>query len=143
MTYADTSFLFSLFLHDANTAAAAAYLRGHATPLAYTPWQRCELHNAVRLSVWRGHCTAAAAKVALEKIAADVAAGNLNETPLVWPDVLQLADDLGAEHTAALGLRTLDLVHVAAAASLGAKRFLTFDSRQRAAAQAAGLQAGP
>ena len=141
MTYADTSFLFSLVLHDANTAAAVAYLKGHATALAFTPWQRCELRNAVRLAVWRGNCDAAAAKRAFEKMAADLAAGNLSETPLVWPDVLQMADELGEKHTAALGVRSLDLLHVAAAVSLGAKKFLTCDGRQLALARAAGLHA--
>jgi hypothetical protein len=29
---------------------------------------------------------------ALDRIAADLAAGNLIEAPLVWPDVLEIAD---------------------------------------------------
>ena len=141
MVYADTSFLFSLVLHDANTAAAVAYLKGHAVSLALTPWQRCELQNAVRLAVWRGNCDALAAKRALEKITADLAVGNLTETPLVWPDVLMIADELSAKHTAALGVRSLDLLHVAAAVSLSAKTFLTCDGRQLALARVAGLHA--
>ncbi len=141
MVYADTSFLFSLVLHDANTAAACAYLKGHPVSLMFTPWQRCELQNAIRLSVWRGNCDAAAAKRALERIAADVASGNLDETPLVWPDVLRIANELSEKHTAALGVRSLDLLHVAAAESLRAKTFLTCDGRQLALARVAGLQA--
>ena len=141
MTYADTSFLFSLVLYDANTVAAIAYLKAHPTALAFTSWQRCELRNAVRLAVWRGNCDSAAAKGALEKIASDLAAGNLTETPLMWPEVLLLADELGEKHTAALGVRSLDLLHVAAAVSLGAKTFLTCDGRQLALARAVGLHA--
>jgi predicted nucleic acid-binding protein len=141
MVYADTSFLFSLVLHDANTTAAVAYLKGHAISLALTSWQRCELQNAVRLAVWRGNCDAPTAKRALEKIAADLAVGNLTETPLVWPDVLMIADELSEKHTAALGVRSLDLLHVAAAVSLSAKTFLTCDGRQLALARVAGLHA--
>ncbi len=141
MVYADTSLLFSLVLHDANTAAVVAYLKGHPTALAFTPWQRCELRNAIRLSVWRGNCDAALAKRTLENITADVATGNLIEKSLVWPDVLHIADELGEKHTTVLGVRTLDLLHVAAAISLGAKKFLTCDSRQLALAKAAGLRA--
>lgn len=141
MVYADTSFLFSLVLYDANTAAVIAYLKGHPVSLGFTPWQRCELQNAIRLSVWRGNCDAAAAKRALERITADVAAGNLTETPLVWPEVLRIADELSEKHTAALGVRSLDLLHVAAAVSLDAKPFLTCDDRQLALARVAGLQA--
>lgn len=139
--YADTSFLFSLVMHDANTAAAFACLKAQPSPLVFTAWQRCELHNALRLSVWRGHCTAATTQLALATLAADLAAGNLLETPLIWPEVLHLADELGGKFTAALGVRTLDLLHVAAAVSVGTRRFLTCDRRQLAFAQAAGLKA--
>jgi predicted nucleic acid-binding protein len=142
MIYADPSFLFSLVLHDANTAAAGVYLKRHPASLALTSWQRCELRNAVRLAVWRGNCDAVAARRALEKITADLAAGNLIETPLVWPDVLMIADELSEKHTTALGVRSLDLLHVAAAVSLSAKTFLTCDGRQLALVHAAGLQAG-
>jgi predicted nucleic acid-binding protein len=38
-------------------------------------------------------------------------------------------------------VRTLDLLHVAAAVSLGAKNFITCDGRQLALANAAGLHA--
>lgn len=141
MIYADTSLLFSLVLHDANTAAVVAYLKSHPTALVFTPWQRCELRNAIRLSVWRGNCDITHAKRALEKITADLAAGNLTEKPLIWPDVLMIADELGETHTIALGVRTLDLLHVAAAVSLGAKKFLTCDARQLSLARATGLRA--
>jgi predicted nucleic acid-binding protein len=140
MVYADTSFLFSLVQHDSNTTAAIAYLKRHPTSLAFTAWQRCELQNAVRLAVWRGHCDAASAKRAIEKIGEDIVAGNLTETPLIWPDVLELADELSEKHTATLGVRSLDLLHVAAAVSLRAKIFLTCDGRQLALARAAGFR---
>jgi hypothetical protein len=94
VVYADTSFLFSLVLHDANTVGAVAYLKRHSTSLALTPWQRCELNNAVRLSVWRGNCSAAIAMAALEKIDADLRTGNFAETPLIWPEVLKIAEEL-------------------------------------------------
>jgi predicted nucleic acid-binding protein len=141
MTYADTSFLFSLVLHDANTAAAVAYLSKHRTALVLTPWQRGELHNAIRLSVFRGHCSAAEAKQALARIETDLAEGNLIETPLIWPEVMALAETLSARHTETLGVRSLDLLHVAAASSLHARKFLTCDGRQLALARAAGLPA--
>lgn len=140
MVYADTSFLFSVVLHDANTEAAVAYLKRRSASLALTPWQRCELQNAVRLAVWRGNCPEAEAKAALARIASDLADGNLAETPLVWPDVIATAEELSEKHTVALGVRSLDLLHVAAATSLKAKAFLTFDVSQLALARAAGLR---
>lgn len=141
--YADTSFLFALMIHDANSPAAGAYLRAHRQVLPFTPLQRLELKNAIRLAVFRKHAETGTAKAALEQIAADLAAGNLVDAPLAWPDVLNEADRLSERHTAALGIRTLDLLHVGAAVCLGLKEFLTFDDRQRACAKAAGLRVGP
>jgi predicted nucleic acid-binding protein len=140
MAYADTSFLYSLVLHDSNTVGAVAYLKQHPASLTLTPWQRCELNNAVRLSVWRGSCPEPVARAALRKIDADLEAGNFKEVPLVWPDVLKIADELGEKHTSTLGIRMLDLLHVAAAVSLKAKMFLTYDERQLALARAVGLR---
>ena len=77
---------------------------------------------------------------ALEKIDVDLRTGNFAETPLIWPEVLEIADELGEKHTSALGLLTLDLLHVSAAINLKAKAFLTYDSRQLALARASGLR---
>mgnify|MGYP006286233727 FL=1 len=140
MAYADTSFLCSLYLRDANTAAATRHVIRHKPALALTLWQRCELRNAVRLSVARGNVTAVAAEQALADIEGDAAAGDLVAVDLVWPDVFAKAEALSAAHTTRLAIRTLDLVHVAAALTLGTRTFLTCDVRQLALADAAGLQ---
>jgi predicted nucleic acid-binding protein len=141
MVYADTSFLFSIALHDANSAAAFKYLKAHPTSLVFTSWQRCELRDAIQLAVWRGNCDAVLARRTIEKITDDEAAGNLVASQLDWPDVLMAAEKLSDRHTAALGVRTLDLLHVAIAVSLGARKFITCDGRQLALAKAAGLHA--
>lgn len=141
MLYADTSFLFSLVLHDSNTAAAVAYLSKHSTVLALTSWQRCELHNAIRLSVFRGNCSITDANKAMARVESDLVAGDLIEMPLIWPDVLALAEKLSASHTTTSGVRSLDLLHVAAAGSIKARKFLTCDGRQLALARAAGISA--
>ena len=141
MIYADTSFLFSLVLHDANTAAAKAYLKRNKESLIFTPWQRYELRNAVRLSVWREHCPPMLANGALEQIDADVAGGSLSETAIDWTDIIKRAEDLSAQHTTTVGVRSLELFHVASAISLKVRMFLTFDARQFGAARAAGLNA--
>ncbi len=60
-------------------------------------------------------------------------------TPLM--DLTIEAERLSALHSEALGTRSLDILHVAAALVLGLAEFLTFDRRQHALALAAGLQA--
>ena len=140
MAYADTSFLCSLYLHDANTAAATRHVIRQKPAPALTAWQRCELRNAVRLSVARGNVTALAAEQALADIDADTAAGDLVATDLIWSEVFAKAEELSAAHTTRLANRALDIVHVAAALTVGTRIFLTCDARQFALAKAAGLQ---
>ncbi|MCX6936872.1 MAG: PIN domain-containing protein [Verrucomicrobia bacterium] len=141
MVYPDTSFLFSTVLHDSNTLSAFAYLRANPQSIVLTPWQKCELRNAIRLSVFKKDCDGTVAGRALEKISSNIAEGHYTEMALVWPDVLTIADELSEKHTLKLGVRTLDLLHVAAALSLNAKTFLTCDRRQVTLAGAAGLNA--
>jgi hypothetical protein len=141
--YADTSFLFAVYLPDPNTLKVRDYLKKHRGALVFTSWQRCELSNAIRLAGFRHHCDDAAVVAALEKIEKHVLMGNLEEVPLIWPEVFTTAESISARHTMKLGVRTLDLLHVAAAKAIKAKTFLTFDVRQHALAKAAGLRVGP
>ena len=50
---------------------------------------------------------------------------------------------LSDRHGPMVGTRTLDILHVAAALVLDAKRFLTFDQRQHTLAKKAGLEVAP
>lgn len=142
-TYADTSFLFSLFVNDANTPVVLTYLVRHPVPLKLTGLQRCELENAIRLSVFRKSIDPQAADAALKQIERDIVAGNLVEVALTTADIYEEAGRIGASYTSRLGIRTLDLLHVSSAVCLGVKIFLTFDARQHAVAKAVGLNAGP
>jgi predicted nucleic acid-binding protein len=54
--------------------------------------------------------------------------------------VLRQSRVLSRQFSAEGGHRTLDIFHIATAIHLGAKRFLTFDSRQHALAIHAGLE---
>jgi len=53
------------------------------------------------------------------------------------------AEDLGAIHTAKLGVRSIDLLHIGLALTLKATEFLTYDTRQASLAKAAGLKVKP
>lgn len=141
--YADTSFLASLYLRDGKMPQARAYLIRRRGALRFTSLQRYELRNAIRLAVFRGFIGAAEGENAMSEISRDASLGKLHETDLVWPEVLHVADEIGAKHTALLGARSLDLLHVGAAVSMGTQEFLTLDVRQRALAEAAGMRVLP
>jgi predicted nucleic acid-binding protein len=140
--YADTSFLVSLYVQDANTARAVAAVEGGAAPLYFTPLIRHELRNALRLCVFRRQITSAQRESALHDMEADAEAGVLHLAPVDWPKVFAQAESLGRNHSEALGTRGMDILHVACALALRAKRFETFDDRQRQLAELAGLKIG-
>jgi len=50
-TYADTSFLFSLYASDANSIKADAWRQANPTPLPFTAFHRLELRNALKMWV--------------------------------------------------------------------------------------------
>ena len=139
MTYADTSFLVSWHLADANFSTALA--RQSASPaILWSPWQQVEFNNAVRALVFRKIVTPDDVTLVLASVQAAVIAGDLRPTALPETLLWTEAERLSEAHTPKLGTRTLDLLHVAAARALKCRRFLTFDLRQAALARAAGLQ---
>jgi predicted nucleic acid-binding protein len=143
VAYADTSFLFSLYAQDANTAQAGQIGETSKTPLVFTPLQRHELRNAFRRAVFRNDMTAEQCNVLLETVEADMKTVALVETPVAWAEVYAEAEALSAAHTETLGTRASDVLHVAAAAALGVKVFYTFDTRQKALAAKAGMKVKP
>jgi hypothetical protein len=70
----------------------------------------------------------------------DVATG-IWELPVCdLAEVFSRAESLSRKHSAALGTRSLDVLHVATALELGAVHFVTADVRQAKLAKAAGLR---
>ncbi|HEY2342247.1 MAG TPA: hypothetical protein VGH90_04410, partial [Chthoniobacteraceae bacterium] len=55
-----------------------------------------------------------------------------------WGAAMQRACALSSEHTLKTGTRAYDILHVAFALQLGAKRFITCDQRQAVLAKSAG-----
>ena len=130
--YADSSFLVSCYLVDANTTQAKAYLSGHDVPLTFTTLHDLEVRNAFQLAVFRGILKPNEAKAVSANLDADLRAGRLVRTSVRWPGVFRLAARLSERHAALTGTRSLDILHVAAAKTLRAEEFASFDHRQRA-----------
>ena len=143
VAYADTSFLFSLYAQDANTAQAAQAVERDGATFLLTDFQRYELRNALRLSVFRGHLAESACQRLLRQVSDDLEQGVFLAVPLAWSQVFAAAEALSAGHTGTLGTRSFDILHVAAAVTLGAKAFYTVDVRQKALAKKTGLTVRP
>lgn len=142
-SYADSSFLLSLHSDDANAAAARRFVARHPVELPFNPLHRLEVSNGLRLAVFRGAMTREERAVALRQIEEDLADGLLFHQPMPWTDAMRQAEQLSAAHAERIGSRTADMLHVAAAILAKARRFLSFDKRQRDLARAAGLEVKP
>lgn len=137
--YADPSALLKLYLHQPESAAVSAWRRRTRGPLDVTLHGRAEIMNGICLARFRGLIGAEAMQDALASFEEDWEAGRYAVADLLWRAALQRAAWLSRKHTPTLGCRTLDVLHVASALELGKSRFLTFDTRQRQLARAAGL----
>ena len=141
--YADSSFLVSCYLIDANTPRAKAYLLGVSWPLVFTALQSLEVQNAFQLGVFRGLFSASDATSARANLALDLQSGRLVKKTVKWPLAFRIASHLSERHSVLIGTRSLDVLHVAAAKALRVKVFVSFDDRQRKLAATVGLTVVP
>ncbi len=152
--YADTNFLIGLYLPRTHSVAAqqvlAEFLKRNDEALPFTPLHRLEFRNAIRLTVFRQTEPGEPSldRVAAHRILAEHEA-DLNErmfiehAPLDWTEAMRQAEVLSKANTETKGFRSLDLLHVGAAMSLGAKEFFTFDRGAGEIAKLAGLTVRP
>jgi len=137
--YADSSFLASCYVTDANTAQAKTVLSAIHTPLAFTDLHALEMQNAFQLGIFRGQLSVREAAAARANLQKDLRSGRLLRTGLKWPAVFEAAARLSQRHSKTTGTRSLDILHIASARSLRAKEFLSFDARQLSLATLLGL----
>ncbi|MGP8235273.1 MAG: type II toxin-antitoxin system VapC family toxin [Limisphaerales bacterium] len=140
-TYADTSFLFSLYAADANSIKADAWRLANPAPLPFTAFHRLELRNALSLALFQQRLTLAEIQAAWQEVENDFAAGLLVGRGGLWRRVMVEAEASALNHTPAVGCRTLDVLHVATAKLIGTPEFCTFDTRQSTLAGRVGLVA--
>jgi predicted nucleic acid-binding protein len=138
--YADTSFLVRIYTPHADSQKVLVWMQRATDPLPFTPFHRHELRNGIRLRVFRKEITVEQCKAALHEIDSDLEENVLIHTSIPWTETFRTAEDLAANHTETLGVRSFDLLHVGLALVLGASQFLTFDIRQGILAKASGLK---
>ncbi len=141
--YFDSAIIVKLYVQEATSPDAIRLVGAYAAPYVLTQWQALEVKNAIRLKAFRGEITAAQMNQSIAAFEQDIATGRWQRPAYTAATVEQKAEELSAGHSAILGCRTLDIIHVAAALVLAAKEFVTFDTRQGALAKQAGLTVKP
>jgi predicted nucleic acid-binding protein len=139
-SYADTSFLVSLYGRDANSSSAILLVQEQRPVFVVTPFSEAEFTSIVFAIASRPRgWTVSEARTIEEDFVRDLQAGvwQSEEFPTqTW----QRARELSRRHAPTLGSRALDVIHVASALVLGAEDFYTFDQDQAKLARAAGLR---
>ena len=83
--YADSSFLASCYLLDANSSNAKTYLTRTGAVLPFTALHQLEVRNAFELGVFRGLVARTDVTAAWNNLKADVRAGRLVRISVKWP----------------------------------------------------------
>lgn len=138
--YADPSALLKFYRMEAESQALARWRFHHPEPLPLTLHGELEVWNGIELFRHRKALSAEAARDAAVSFEENLAQGRYRREDPGWRAVLRRAMELTHAHTAEVGTRTLDVMHVASALELGMKNFLTFDERQAELARRAGLR---
>ena len=140
--YADTSFLVSLYVLDANSEKAASHIQQAKLPFLLTPFGELELTNAISLRLFRREPSPSKVKATQALVQKDLTDGVLQIKPMTMNN-FEKAKQMARRRTPQLGTRTLDILHVASALELNAEMFYTFDRNQARLAKAEGLQVTP
>ena len=139
-SYADTSFLVSLYGRDVNSRFAISLFQEHWPLFLVTPFGETEFTSIVFAVTARPRgWTVSRAQTLEENFVHDLQTG-------VWrwedfpPETWVRARELSRRHAPVLGCRALDALHVASALILAADDFYTFDHDQAKLARAVGLR---
>jgi predicted nucleic acid-binding protein len=136
--YADTSFLFSLYVPDSHSSKALSLVKTAPLPWLATSFNEFELENSIYQFQFRRELTSADAKASIASFRRDIAAGLFSVQPFT-EETIRRASLLSSRSTPSFGCRALDVLHVASAIVLGAEILYTFDQKQAQLAAAEGL----
>lgn len=141
--YADTGVMVKGYVLEADSEKAVGILDALGAHLLYSHLHSIEIPNAIRLKRFRGEITKSQENAATRTFLSDIESGILAPCEYDLGEVFLLAERLSAKHSATLGSRSLDLLHVAAAIEARATHFASLDARQRKVASLNGLKLLP
>ncbi len=130
MIYLDSSVIFSVQVKDANTVTAVALLQSACEALALTRLCEVEFVNALSLRLYRKEISESQAQASIADLEKNLLRGTYQL--LSFPDTaFARAKALARMLTPTIGVRALDLLHVAASA--GTRRQFPFHVRPETA----------
>ena len=143
IVYFDTGLLVKLYCAEIDSSRANEIVRQFTPPYPITSWHEIEIMNAMRLKAFGKELTTKELGDSLANLQSDIVSGVFVRPRYDTDLVFRMAEELSGKFAASIGCRTLDVMHVAVAAAIGAKDFVTFDIRQAKLAKKAGLNVFP
>ena len=137
--YADTSFLMSLMLEDANSKAARLALSHLGKPLSVSALGKLEFRTAFMRKLGLKEIEAPTAVRLLDAFHRRFLRGFFVDAEAGSEEVWRTADEVSNRQSASIQHRSLDVWHVAIALAASAEAICTFDEKMRKAAELEGL----
>ncbi len=139
IAYYDTSVILKLYTWESESDRIQQMVVQEGSAILFTSLHLSECTSALMLKVFRGECSDFQSKRAIADIEEDLANLVLRRQAIDWEAAWQETRNFSLSHSASLGCRTLDSLHVACARQIQAQKFITGDKRQAALAKQAGM----
>ena len=136
--YLDTSALIKLYIIENGSVPINKIITENAAPLPVWDLHIIEFHNALKLKVFRGELTEEEAGY-LSTLFKERKKAGIYYTPELDREEHTNLCLKYTDFSPRFGCRSLDIMHVAAAAIFKVDQFITFDSRQANLAKEVGL----
>jgi len=140
VVYVDTSVIVKLYIKEEHSRYTSNWLKKNNEAIPLTSFHELELINAIHLKQFRTEITLDESRLIISRLEEHEISGVYYRPQLDWSAIFIHAIDLSKKHSASIGSRSLDILHVASALLINADRFLTLDDRQTKLATLAGLK---
>lgn len=138
--YYDSGVLVKLYVREDRSDVVTRFIARRGQAVAVNRLHELEVRNALRLKRFREEIDDGQLAASLGMIVADFSARRLVRHDVDWRVIHDEAERLSADTGAAVGVRTIDAIHIAAALTQMATGLVSFDRRQLAAARMSGLR---
>ena len=135
----DSGELVRLYVREERSDHVARLVANRAEAIIVNGLHALAVGDALRPKRFREEIDDEQLSASMSMVTGDLASGRLIRSGVDWQSVYVEAERLSVAATTEVGVRTIDLVHVAAALVRGASWLVSLDRRQRAAAGLAGL----
>jgi predicted nucleic acid-binding protein len=117
VVYVDTSVIVKLYIREEYSRETSGWLKKNNESIPLTSFHELEFINAIQLKHFRAEITQDEISLIMSRFEEHEENGIYYRPPLDWSAVFIQAIDLSKKHSASIGFRALDILHVASALS--------------------------